>query len=314
MPSDYNFSLDDIMVALLAEGVKFRTLGKPSSSLYKLMSVMSVKPGGIFYAQGKLAHSIQFTDSVILTNEEMMPPAGCVVLRVDKPQLAFYRLMNRLLGARLATKPGIHPTSVVGVDTKIHPSASIGPFCHLEDCEIGENVVLKSHVTVFSGSVIEDNVTIDAHSVIGAQGVAWAWDFDRDERVVQPQIGFLRIGKGTFLGAGTIIVRGSINETTTVGQNCVFAPGNRLGHGCIIGNDCHFANNIAVGGNTNIGNSCFLGVSCSIRPQVKLADRTLVAAGAVVVKNCVKEGRLLMGVPAVEYEQGEKSFSGVPRS
>lgn len=313
MRSPATYSLDDITAGLRADGFEYQLEGHSACDLFAFMSIMNIQPNGIFYAIGTLAGAINFHGSIILTDVNLAPPPECVVIRLAKPQLAFYRLMNRLVKDHEKVIPGIHPTVVIGANTNIHPSASIGPHCHLEDCEIGANVVLKPNVTVMAGSIIEENVTVDAQSVIGAQGVAWVYDADREERVMQPQIGYSHVGRGTFLGAGTIIVRGSVNETTSIGQNCFVAPGVRIGHGCQIGNDCHFANNIAIGGNTRIGDGCFLGVSCSIRPQIKLADFTVVAAGAVVVKDCIKEHRLLMGVPATEHEKEKQKLSGVPR-
>lgn len=312
MHSTTVFTLGEITTALSADNIEFLLTGKTRCQEFSFMSLREVHPGGLFYVKGNVAQSVPFKDSVILSDQDMSPPPNCVVLRVQNPQLSFYRLMNRLVGSTFDQAPGVHPTAVIGPDVKIDPSVSVGPFCHLEGCEIGAGSILGSHVSVLHGSRIAKDVVIESQSVIGARGVAWVWDPDRNERVLQPQIGFSTIDRGTFLGANTIVVRGSVNETTKVGSNCVIAPGARIGHGCDIGDECHFANNIAVGGNSVIGRGSFLGVACAIRPQVALAPNTLVAAGAVVVKNCLSEGKLLVGIPAVEKDQKEGPHSGVP--
>lgn len=47
-----------------------------------------------------------------------------------------------------------------------------------------------------------------------------------------------------------------------------------------------------------IGNNCVLGYGCIIIGSVELADNTIVGAGAVVTKSCLKTGCKLAGVPA----------------
>src|SRR5690606_2863598 len=150
------------------------------------------------------------------------------------------------------------------------------------------------------------NVVIGAHtiigsmSVIGSQGVAWVWNQDQSARIVQPQLGGVQIGNNCFVGANTIVVRGSLNEATRIGENTLMAPGGRIGHGTQIGNFVHFANNVITGGNTHIGDFCFVGSGAVFRPKVKIHPKTIVGAGSVVVKNSSGEGWTITGVPGKE--------------
>lgn len=43
-------------------------------------------------------------------------------------------------------------------------------------------------------------------------------------------------------------------------------------------------------GDTKIGENCFLGVNCTLRDDIHLAPRTVVGAGATVVKDTVEDG------------------------
>ena len=184
----------------------------------------------------------------------------------------------------------------------------------LEDCVVKAGATLHSHVTVMRGTTIEENVTIESHSTIGATGVAWIWYPATRRRVIQPQTGFTTIGRGSFLGSDITVVRGSVNEVTTIGERCVIAHGSKIGHGSRIGAECHFANNISIAGNVTLGRQCFLGSGAIIRPETRLAERTVLGAGAVVVKHSDEPGLVLMGAPARPAKVASGKLSGVPNS
>ena len=120
---------------------------------------------------------------------------------------------------------------------------------------------------------LEEGVRVESGSVIGACGVAWTWNEEETEKVIQPQIGGVHVGAHSFLGAHTVVVRGSINEKTSIGHHSLLAPGSRIGHGTQIGNFVHFENNVITGGNTRIADYCFIGSSAVFRPKVKLHGR-----------------------------------------
>jgi len=50
----------------------------------------------------------------------------------------------------------------------------------------------------------------------------------------------------------------------------------------------------------SVGNGCWLCAASVILPGVSLADRTLVAAGAVVTRSMPTPNRLVAGIPAQE--------------
>jgi serine O-acetyltransferase len=90
--------------------------------------------------------------------------------------------------------------------------------------------------------------------------------------------------------------------------NC-FDVGLRIHHvgsvtvnsGARIGKNCDIAGNVCIGSNggkPRIGDDCFLGYGSVIIGGIDIADKTMVGAGAVVVKSNVIEGAKLAGVPA----------------
>ena len=313
MQKEPEFSYSEIMQSLLRAPVQVEVVGVPSRDFYSFKSLRAIGEGGIFFVSSEMGDPPTLHNSVVLHAGGGCVGAGNVLVQVENPQLVFYKLMSELIG-RVKPACGIHPTAIVAPNCEIDPSASIGPYCVLDGCQVGANAVLHAHVVVMPGSLIEDDVTIEPHSTIGATGVAWAWDRETRERIVQPQIGFTTIGRATFLGSDVTVVRGSVNETTYVGEGCVIAHGSKIGHGTSIGEGCHFANNVSIAGNVTLGARCFLGSAAVVRPQVSLVDQVVVGAGAVVVGDCNEAGALLMGVPAKAVLERRVTLKGVPRS
>lgn len=120
-------------------------------------------------------------------------------------------------------------------------------------------------------------------------------------------------GASLFLSADVSVVRGLLNEDTTIGRGSVIAPGSKIGHSVVIEEDVHLANNVSIAGSARIGARCFLGSGCSIRSHAKLAPDTIVGLGAAVVRDVTRSGVTVAGVPAVELED-KAQRKGVPRS
>jgi UDP-3-O-[3-hydroxymyristoyl] glucosamine N-acyltransferase len=231
---------------------------------------------------------------------------------VAHPQRSYYRLMRHFFAAAVP-EASIHETAIVSPQARIGAGCRIGPYCVIGDCDIGPDCDFDSHVVVKDGSVIGARVRIESHSTIGATGVAWVWDEASGERIVQPQIGAARVGDDCFLGTDVTVVRGSINEVTSLGAGCVVAHGSKIGHGSVVGEGVHMANNVSIAGNCRVGSRAFLGSACVLRPRVSLARGVTVGAGAVVTKDIEEEGVVVSGVPARPMNRKEQ-YAGVPRA
>ncbi len=305
------FSLEQVLRQLADLDIQFSVHGASTRDRYAFKSLRQVEEQGIYFLVGGIQNPPAIRHSIILHPEESFGGEGNVTIRVGNPQLVFYQLMASMV-AQPEKPAGIHATAIVGEGCEIDPGAYVGPYCVLEDCVVKAGARLHSHVTVMSGTTIEEDVTIESHSTIGATGSAWVWNPATRRRVIQPQIGYTKIGRSTFLGSNISVVRGSVNETTSIGEGCVIAPGSKIGHGSRIGDYCHFANNVAIAGNVTLGRECFLGSGAVVRPQTRLAERTVVGAGATVVQHCDEPGQVLMGTPARPVKSATDKMVGVP--
>ena len=131
------------------------------------------------------------------------------------------------------------------------------------------------------------------------------------ERLTLPQLGGVFIGDDVFLSADVSVVRGLLNEDTTIGRGSVIAPGSKIGHSVVIEEDVHLANNVSIAGSAIIGDGTFLGSGSSVRSHARLAADTIVGSGAAVVKDVLRTGVTVAGVPAVEMEP-KSQRKGVP--
>jgi acetyltransferase-like isoleucine patch superfamily enzyme/O-antigen/teichoic acid export membrane protein len=111
----------------------------------------------------------------------------------------------------------------------------------------------------------------------------------------------------TFVGAGRV----HLGEDTFVNRDCYFeaVSGISIGAGSAIGMqsmfvtsshpfgpDGHFAW-LAEGRSVRVGNRCWIGARVTVLPGVTIGDDVVVAAGAVVTRDCLPGG-LYAGVPA----------------
>ncbi len=305
------FTLNDVLDALGTLGIAFTLNQRRDVGALRFCSIFAQEAGGIYFREGDGVASFEHADIVVLTAQPLSSDVACAI-EVIHPQRAFYLLMRHFFAPPQPQATAIHPTAVVAPDARIGAGTVIGPYCVVGTCEIGTGSRLDSHVVIKDGCVIGDRVTIESHSTVGATGVAWVWDPVTGERIVQPQIGGARIGDDCFIGTDVSIVRGSVNEVTSLGNGCVLAHGTKIGHGCVIGAHVHFANNVSIAGNCRIGDRAFLSSASVLRPRIVLARGVVVGAGAVVTRDVAQEGVVVSGVPA-RVMDSKASHSGVPK-
>jgi UDP-3-O-[3-hydroxymyristoyl] glucosamine N-acyltransferase len=304
-------TLAQVLSVLRDLGVDHRLVG-PEREVHKVCSLLHKEPNGLYYYTGDSPGPFDgLVDSVVLCRTAVARATGsCSAIAIDQdPQLVLYRLCAHLF--KTAPVPGIHPTAIVHPEAEIAARVHIGPYSVIGRASIGEDTIIHSHVVVMDGSSIGQRVVIEPHSCIGGTGVAWVWD-DSGERIVLPQLGGVRIDEDVFLGTDVTIVRGMINETTTIEKGCMIAHGSKVGHSAWLGPHCHVANNVSIAGSARIGARSFLGAGCSIRPHAVLATGTIVGVGAAVVKDVLVPGTIMAGVPAKEMPPKENP-SGMPR-
>ncbi len=138
---------------------------------------------------------------------------------------------------------------------------------------------LKAFLLRWCGAEVGDNVRINSSA-----------RFSGDGRLI--------IGDDVWIGAQTYISPVG-NSVIRIGNCCDIAPRVML----LTGTHAIDPAGPHIGGagksaSTFVGDGCWLGAASVILPGVSLADKTLVAAGAVVTRTTTNECCLIAGVPA----------------
>jgi len=303
-----------VLSALRELGIEYDWRG-PQCEIVRLCSLRNPEPGGLYYsvagdasAFSEIEESVVVCGAAAAQDRAALRTNAAIVVEGDA-QLVFYRLAAHLLPRPPSAE--VHATAVIASGATVADGVEVGPFAVIGRATVGAGCRIGPHAVVGDGCELGSGVEVDAHVHLGATGVAWVWD-ETGEKVCLPASGGVQIEDDCFIGSGSVVVRGLMNEVTRVGRASRLAPGCALGHGVDLGEQCHLANNVALAGSVTLGDRCFLGSGCAVRPHVTLAADTIVGVGAAVVSDEPVPGQVLAGVPAKRVERAEAP-SGIPR-
>ena len=82
-----------------------------------------------------------------------------------------------------------------------------------------------------------------------------------------------------------ILEDNTVQPFVTIGNDVTLWSGNHIGHDSSIGDHCFISSHVVVSGHVSVGPSCFIGVNATLRNSIAIAERTLIGAGAVIMKN-----------------------------
>ncbi|MBS1517279.1 MAG: acetyltransferase [Bacteroidetes bacterium] len=87
-----------------------------------------------------------------------------------------------------------------------------------------------------------------------------------------------------------ILEDNTIQPFVKIGSNVVLWSGNHIGHDVTIEDHNFITSQVVVSGFVTIKRNCFLGVNATIRDGITIAPETLIAAGAIIMKDTVEKG------------------------
>lgn len=86
-----------------------------------------------------------------------------------------------------------------------------------------------------------------------------------------------------------ILEDNTVQPFVKIGSNVTLWSGNHIGHDVVIDDDCFVTSHVVISGNTHVKRGCFLGVNATIRNGIEIGERTLVVAGATILKSTEPE-------------------------
>jgi len=282
-------------------GFSFTLSGKPDCIIKDISLIHFVREYDLCYLDANIPQLVKDKTNITLICpldfDESNP--SITYIKTKDPKLLFYYVSSLF---------GNNETFKVDKELSlIYPGATIGI-----NCNIGKDVNIQPGVIIRSNTIIGDGTTIESGSVIGSTGLLWAWDTNKNKKIMLTLTGSTKIGKGCYICSNVSVVRGSCNEMTIIGDGVMVAPGTAIGHGCVIGKNTHIANNVTLSGAVIIGENCFFGSGCTVQPACKVLDDVVLGSGAILTNNTDKTG-VYVGIPAKWIKERNDSLRGIPK-
>ncbi len=242
----------------------------------------------------------------VVTDKQNASLVPTIALVVNNPHYAYSRALEFFVN-RHESKYGVHPSAIIGKNTKVADTAYVGPFVVIGDnttisnnviidshCIIGNNCTIGSNTKLFSRVTLYDDVRIGSscllHSgaVLGADGFGFALSHNKTWSKVE-QLGGVQIGNNVEIGANTTIDCGALNDTI-IKDGVKLDNQIQIGHNVIIGEHCILAGQAAIAGSTKVGKYCAFGGASSIAGHLTISDGVSIAGTGVVGQSINEPG------------------------
>lgn len=201
--------------------------------------------------------------------------------------VSFITLDGIIIGkdVKIGTDTLILPNTIITGKTVIGKNCEIGANSHIEDCTIGDNVVLDNVKAV--SSTIEDDVKIGPFSQLRPVCV---------------------IKKGVKIGDFVEIKNSNIGENTAV-AHLTYLGDSDVGRGVNFGCGCVTANYDGVKKHrTEIGSHAFIGCNTNLIAPVKIGENASTGAGSTITKNVPENALAVERTDVKIYENWHGNF------
>ena len=295
--------------------------GNPDVRVSNFSKIEEGKPGTLsFLANPKYEHYIYDTEaSIVLVNQDFIPAKALktTLVKVENAYSSLAVLMNLVESAK-GNKSGIASTAFIAESAIVEDGCYIGNFAYIgekvtigkgckiypqtyigDHVSIGENTIIYPHVTIYHDCHIGKNCILHAGAVLGADGFGFAPEGDSYKKI--PQLGNVIIEDDVEIGANTTIDR-AVMDSTIIRKGVKLDNLVQIGHNVEVGDNTVMAAQVGIAGSVKVGKHCMLGGQAGLAGHIKIADNVSLGAQAGVISD-VKEGRALLGAPAIDSKQ-----------
>jgi UDP-3-O-[3-hydroxymyristoyl] glucosamine N-acyltransferase len=296
----------------LADRLGGRLAGPPDLMIYGVGDLTQATQDQISFIGDKkyLPMLANCAARAIVTRDDIdVSPRPAIIL--DKPGLAFAKMLDIFAPPMPKIEKGVHPSAVVkskldasvcvganvyidenvtiGGNTIIHPNVYIGPDVRIgRDCLIWPGVVIRERV------VIGDRVIIHPNAVIGGDG--FGFNFINGKHCKVTHIGTVVIEDDVEIGSCTCIDRAKAGATV-IGAGTKIDNLVQIGHNVKVGQNSILISQVGIAGSVNIGRNVTLAGQVGVRDNINIGDGVQVTGCSVVTKS-VSPGRVVSGDPA----------------
>lgn len=263
-----------------------------------------------------------------------------------RPRFAMSRLTamadpGQGFGAGVRPSAHVDPSAVLGDNVTIAPGAVIGPEAVIGDgsvigplsfvgwrARLGPNAYLREHVSIGANVRIGANFIAQPGTRIGGDGFSFVTPEksgvesvretlgDQGEATGQPwariaSLGAVVIGDDVEIGSNSVIDNGTIRPTS-IGDRTKIDNLVHIGHNCVIGQDNLLCGCVGIAGSATIGNFVVMAGQVGVSDNLTIGNNVVLAAASKVLSS-VRDGKVMMGYPAVEMKTNLEVFRNVRR-
>ena len=178
----------------------------------------------------------------------------------------------------------IHQTAIIDNKAKVSSSANIGPYSVIgPNVEIGEDVIIHSHVNISGNTIIGSGNKIYPFASIGNDPQDLKYNGEKTKLIIGKNNKireYVTIHPGTDGGGGL----------TKIGDNCLFMISSHVAHDCLIGNDVIIANNVPLGGHVTIEDNVVIGGNSAVQQYTRIGKLAMVGGMTGVLNDVIPYG------------------------
>ncbi len=312
-------------VGQLAAMVEGSVDGDENIAILGISSIEDAQDGDITFAENeKLLGSAGRSRAAaviapVSASRESFVASGGVkpIIRVKNPRFAFAQAL-RIFAPQPKVYRGVHPTAVIGRDTRIGENASVHalavigdgvtlgrncvvfPFAYIGDnVTLGDDCVLYPHVVLHDDTQIGSGVVIHSGSVLGTDGFGYMFIENRHYKI--PQIGRVIVEDDVEIGANVTIDKARTGSTR-IGAGTKIDNLVHIGHNVSVGKNCVIVAQVGVSGSVDIGQGVILAGQVGVKDHVTIGDGVIVGAQAGVIGD-LPAGAFVSGPQARPHSQ-----------
>ena len=178
----------------------------------------------------------------------------------------------------------IHKTAIIDNKAKVSSSVNIGPYSVIgPNVEIGEDVIIHSHVNISGNTIIGSGNKIYPFASIGNDPQDLKYNGEKTKLIIGKNNKireYVTIHPGTEGGGGL----------TKIGDNCLFMISSHVAHDCLIGNDVILANNVPLGGHVTIEDNVVIGGNSAVQQFTRIGKLAMVGGMTGVLNDVIPYG------------------------
>jgi UDP-3-O-[3-hydroxymyristoyl] glucosamine N-acyltransferase len=225
-------------------------------------------------------------------------PEDVALIVTSNPRRWFFQAVRHLFGDPERMRTGVHPLSNVEEGAQVDDTAWIGPFVTVSSgARIGAGAVLQHGVIIGENVSVGERTLVRANSVLGVPGQAVERDHN-DRQILLPHLASIMVDEDVIIGAQSVIVRGSLNDTL-IGKGTMIGNHVNIGHNCKIGAECFIGPRTVIAGSAHIGDRSWVAPGCTLLNKVKVGRNVMIGLGSVVMKP-IPDNVYVLGSPAKE--------------